>query len=318
MGPISGPRTPTDRTWQGVQIEYSGGVAHRPISHDLIAAPNLLLVGAEGLAQLPAGVVTTPLVAVGFDSSAHLMPHLIEFQSQTDAVQADILEALAGNTLDAEVPYCALLDTPIEAAALHKHLRQQQRVSHGSEIAWLRLHDPYVTAHLPRAVGTAGLRRIMGPVERWHLRLGDQWLTLNRPPPPVGLSPAATELETPASWHRLKRIGAVNRALGLCGLLHLEGVLAHAHHLDALVARAIASASLADPNDQARYAQLGLFLDPAFDEHPLVTAALGTPSGEPLGLLERLEALPAVVWGSLARDCPRRDASPSIDTETRP
>ena len=318
MDPRLAPNIPTSRTWYGVQIECSGGAAHGPIPHRLIAAPKFALVGAEGLALSPAGLETTPLVATGFDGSAHLMPHLIDVQSQAAAVQTAILEALASDTLDAEVPYGALLETPIDAAALRKHLKQQQRVMHGSEIAWLRLHDPYVAAHLPRAVGVAGLRRIMGPVDRWHLRLGDQWLTLNRPPSQDGQAPLAADTEAREAWHRLHRIGAVNRALALCSQMHLEGVLWHGHHLDTLVARAIASRRLADPNDQARYAQMGLFLDPAFDEHPLLTAEVGASGGDPHALMERLAALPAALWASVARDCPRRDAQRSTETEARP
>lgn len=291
--------------WPGIEVDVAWAGASFSF-YEALHRPLFALVPAERLDELPDGALGEPVVAAGFEASAHLMPRLVALHALDRSTKDSLLELTARQAEDGEQPAVAALVECAEECAgnverLSRHIRRAQSCRCGVQTAWLRLHDPYVFVQLMRLIGEPSMPDLFGPVVRWHMYLGGRWCVAR---PPVA-GPRARALER-SVWHALQRIGVVNRALIGLRWRRLEDIFAHSAHFDMLAMRAADRHGLDRPADQSAFAMLGALLREDFDEHPALSSAIATHRADQTevdrdaanrsSLIEVLQSLPDATW----------------------
>jgi hypothetical protein len=289
------------------------------LPYELYRDSQFALVAAERVPDLPAGLSGVSLVARGFDASADLMPRMFELLTLSKSQSAWVVEELDRCHQEREQPPIGVLlraRPGATTAAIVQHLRLQQVRSFLSDRAWLRVHDPYVFPHLPRVLGRAEFQSLMGPIDAWSICVSGQWFSCQLPPVADDTTQVRrSHVDLGNVWAALLRIGAVNRALLMCGWTSLAEMIEHSEHLDALVQRAELRHGLHRPQEQAAFATLGAGCEVGFDEHPEIVRALARfrkelealPPEERMeaNALDALQALPEEIWTQVKNDRPR-------------
>lgn len=243
------------------------------LGHRLLTGNRYALVAAENRHQLPAEIVALPIAQGVLADSAELMPVLIETDRLSEGQRVVLMNCMDGARASGEAPILsALLASEAPAQRLVSHIAAAQlRGNDKGETAWLRMHDPRVWLHLPRIVNDSDLRALYGPVTRWSVCIGGQWVA--NEPTEGHQSRSNWSRTNAAQWAALGRIGPVNRVLAKLRLLSHEELIEHSQQIDELVARAESFYGLTAAADLVAFATLGMTIHPRFDEFPIATHA---------------------------------------------
>lgn len=172
----------------------------------------------------------------------------------------------------------------------------------GGGEALLRWYDPRVLEHLPAILSPGQWRRLRSGIRAWatldrHGELAWAPEAAEDPPP----SPGAPRLDA-AQMQRLRRLEAVNTALGI----HVQagGSVdgASRERADALVARFDEEYATGFPQDRVVFALHGLQIHPAFDRHPAVAGLLSRARQTNSGLAQALGAVEVQSWRRVAAE----------------
>lgn len=288
--------------WHGLELEHPQAEGAQVLA-TLLHESQFALIAAERTPEMPASVELESIVPHALAANAELMPRLLELGILPIPLRHEILVAMEQQRERDEQPMiAALLQTDVNVQGVATHLRQSQARSRGSQVGWLRLHDPYVFVQLPRVLGASAMPAMFGPVRSWVICLGGQWWSAR-----VATTPTSAVRHAPINprtqWAGLLRIAAVNRALRQLQALTLQRIVELSAHLDTLTLRAQERHGLTKVADQAAFAALGAELRHDFDEHPGVAAAIAalgresSQSGAPdTTVIDALNNLPTATW----------------------
>lgn len=277
--------------------------------HRLLRDHAFGIVAPTAVAELPPGIVVTPLVPPDLAASAHWMPGLIDVRALAQDRADALLNSLQQAHLSGEPPSVQLLlatEAGVDEITRHWNARQLVAPQPGTK-SWLRLHDPRVLHQLLRMLAPAHRSALFGPVSTMTYWVAGTWMhasALQAPTRPLQSQPQPDSLPAPQApahwdWDRISHIGIINRALQAAGVdgaqLHSEGAV-----VEQLIARARQRHALIDMRDLVEFATRGLTAGPAFDTHPQVAAAI-RPEGpdDESDLADRLALLDDDVWHEL-------------------
>ena len=251
-------------------------LTHRLVQQHSFAIFNRVLGSGS-----PSGFKSLPLVPLGLEREAHLLPQLLSLNDTetTTTAKAELVDKFAiTNTHDTSSrPFCKpsaflLLASAETPARLQAHLTRHL-VAHlpGLGKSLLRWYDPLVFIHLLGDLHSDLLRSLFGPIERITFTLHGAWYTADAPTVAVGSAHwtfAATETAL------LSDIALVNAVLTAIEWREFESLPTRTRAIRSAIERARNHHGLSTPEDLIAFATHTLLIHPRFDEHPHLKSLL--------------------------------------------
>lgn len=241
------------------------------------------------------------------EESHHLMPTLLPISTLTANQRGDLLDMMESADISSEwPPLCAFLETGAEADQIAAHLKRIQVLErhHGVHVhrTWLRVHDPRVFAQLARILPAEEQPVLFGPILRWTIPFGGEWIRLDRP--------ASPDLSRIGNWRwptaRIAEIGIIARTLDRIGVRPYRDAIAISSSIEAELVRARDKYSLTHPEDLAEFAFTALTVSKQFDQHPAIQPHIPDPQ-DGSRLSDRFARLDKAVWQALTGQPEKED-----------
>lgn len=307
---------PVTFSWRGCRVSRSDS-SFNCLPYEIWRNSTFALFSAERSEETGTEVMSHVVPVAEAGGAENFMPRLIDLRSAEQGSKGRLLERLDRRLAQRLHPGVEMfLETEASLDSVMPHLRARQLIQYRGMKGWLRLHDPWVWAHLPRILRVEQLRRLFGPIRRWSFFLDGWWWTAEMDGTQANHAAGGERADlTLDQWEALLRLGPVNRALfqrGWCDLAHL---VEYGGHLDAHIQHARRRHGLERPTDLARYASLAAELRTDFDEHPLLRQVFKLAQHEAeegTTLIDKLEAVAAEVW----RDVAEHHARPRVNAVT--
>jgi hypothetical protein len=271
--------------------------------HQLLGRHAFGVVDAASQEDLPASIRSEALVPADLAANAHLMPRLIDFRGAPDEHWIPLLECLFdAHQNELPPPLALLVKTEASAQEFAGRWNALQLATPGpGRKAWLRLHDPRVLHQLLRILTPAQRRHLFGQSQAFTYWIGGEWTTAHADVPA-----GATAYAPPATWDwpRIERIGVVNRALQRAGVQGADSLTRQGAVAEQLIERAQARHRLTEADDVVEFAARGLTAGQAFDQHPVVAAAVPPDADGDSTLADRFALIEEDLWSALRQPLP--------------
>lgn len=273
--------------------------------HRLVQDWSILIIDPFRLETRLEGDWAAPLVPVGFENEAHLMPLAVHLK-ELDPVQQGSLLGWLDQQDDAERVCSALMfaDGDATGARLKAHLGARLIVRRRDGGGYLfRYFDPDVARHFDWLFDEQQRAALFGPCVRWAFAERGQWKVVTKPET-KGFRPLVLDDRQSAS---IERIGALNAVLADVALPDE----AHARHLlfkivDGYLTRAQQRGWQREP-EWVAFAKLCLSCHPRFDAHPRVAALMEQAREDESAFDDAVRAVDDGFWDSISADMSAAD-----------
>lgn len=275
----------------------------KDFNHRLLRENQFALIVPHAVADIPAGIESRPIVPAGLSASAHLMPRLVNLHLNKDVENDALLDSIYESHAAGTPPVIAVLvQTSLGSEEFMHHWNRMQVVSptKGTR-SWLRLHDPRVLHLLLQILTTKQQRTLFGRSTALTYWLGGEWVTAM---PDVDDTPSPVSgADSTWDWHRIERIGIVNRAYQGAGVHSASAYTASYPVAERLIERAGARYGLQADHDLVEFVTRGVLFGSNFDDHPELTRIIAPRSeaDDDATLSDRLALVSDTVWDELRK-----------------
>lgn len=277
--------------------------------HRVVADSAIAFIDPFRVDDVPTELLSEPLVPIGFDAEAHLMPRVLRLSRLDSVLREALLEWLDGpSASDGDPPILAFVSSDADDDRVLNHLRRQLVIglSDGRQYL-LRYYDPKVFWHLHWIFDEVQRASLFGPLRQWAYWHEGQWQVSEKPQPgPVRSAPLDRRQSA-----QLGRVATINKVLaGIERPVDAAARLALAPRVDANIERAQRK-GLGDEMDWIHFARLCHTCHPRFAEHPRVVRLLTRLAQDDCSFSDAVAATDDMFWQIVATELDDQAAQPN-------